>query len=76
MSGCCSGDGYAFAPSWIKEEGQGSRDKAHEAMSDYMEVYDYKPETFAGIKYAFTSKSFRIIQRTSDPTTFKYLDQN
>ena len=57
MSGCCSADGYAFAPSWIKEEGQGSRDKAYKAMSDYMEVYDYKPETFAGIKYAFTSKS-------------------
>ena len=25
-------------------------------MSDYMEVYDYKPESFAGIKYAFTSE--------------------
>ena len=61
-SGCCSADGYAFAPSWIKEEGQGSRDKAYEAMSDYMEVYDYKPEAFAGIKYAFTSKSFPIIR--------------
>ena len=58
--GCCSADGYAFAPSWIKEEGQGSRDKAYEAMSDYMEVYGYKPETFAGIKDAFTSESFRI----------------
>ena len=35
--------------------------KPYEAMSDYMEVYDYKPEIFAGIKYAFTGKSFRII---------------
>ena len=56
LSGCCSADGYAFAPSWIKEESQGTRDKAYQAMSDYMEIYDYKPETFAGIKYAFTGE--------------------
>ena len=39
-----------------KEVGQGTLGKAYEAMSDYIQVYDYKPETFSGIKYAFTSK--------------------
>ena len=54
--GCCSADGYGFAPSWIKNEGQGTRDKAYKAMSDYVETYGYKPESFAAIKYAFTGK--------------------
>ena len=58
LKGCCSADGYGFAPSWIKNEGQGTRDRAHKAMSDYVEVYDYKPESFAVIKYAFTGKNF------------------
>ena len=54
LRGCCSADGYGFAPSWIKNEGQGTRDKAYKAMSDYVETYGYKPESFAAIKYAFT----------------------
>ena len=54
--GCCSADGYGFAPSWIKTEGQGTRDKAYKAMSDYVETYGYKPESFAAIKYAFTGR--------------------
>ena len=37
-------------------------------MSDYIEVYGYKPETFAGMKYAFTSKSFRITHEWSNWT--------
>ena len=55
--GCCSADGYGFAPSWIKNEGQGTRDKAYKAMSDYVETYGYKPESFAAIKYAFTGEN-------------------
>ena len=47
----------------IKEEGQGTLEKAYQAMSDYIEVYDYKPETFAGIKYAFTSKILIEVSR-------------
>ena len=56
LRGCCSADGYGFAPSWIKNEGQGTRDKAYKAMSDYVETYGYKPESFAAIKYAFTGQ--------------------
>ena len=49
--------------SFFKEEGQGTLEKAYEAMSDYIEVYDYKPETFAGIKYAFTSKNYQFLKK-------------
>ena len=61
LEGCCSADGYGFAPSWIKNEGQGTRERAYKAMSDYVEVYDYKPESFAAIKYAFTGKDITMI---------------
>ena len=49
----------------LKEEGQGTLEKAYEAMSDYIEVYDYKPETFASIKYAFTSKYYKCLKKSS-----------
>ena len=56
MSGCCSADGYGFAPSWVRNEGTGTLDKFHSAISDYLKVYDYKDETYSGISYAYTSK--------------------
>ena len=46
---CCTANGYGFAPSWIENEGQGTRDKVYKAMSDYVETYGYKPESFAAI---------------------------
>lgn len=55
MSGCCSADGYGFAPGWIKNEGQGTKDKAYKAISDYVTNWGYSEATFAGMKYAYTA---------------------
>ena len=57
MSGCCSADGYGFAPAWIKKPGQGTGAKAHKAIKDFVANYGYSDATYAGIKFAYTDWS-------------------
>ena len=54
MSGCCSADGYGFAPSWVKQGGEASRSKFANAISDMALEYGYRNESYEALLYAYT----------------------
>ena len=54
MSGCCSADGYGFAPNWIKTPGEANLEKFRKSISDMTLDYGYSNESYHALLYAYT----------------------
>ncbi|CBY37213.1 unnamed protein product [Oikopleura dioica] len=56
MSGCCSADGYGFAPAWTRRDGEGSIEKIRlsiEAITDFTIPFGYRNESLEVAKLTY-----------------------